>query len=396
MKTVPAALLFAASLLVACGDSDSTYNIEEVRGDRGAEIPRGAGRSDSQRLGLNRMGGANPHGGNAPGGATQPAAPTFKWDLPPGWKELPRKQFRDANFTLERDPSVECFLTIMPGGGGGMSGNVNRWRGQMEQPALTPEQINDLPKVKMFGRDATLVELTGSFVGRGGAAKEDYGFLALYLELPGTTLTLKMTGPSEVVTQEKTNFIRLASTLRLDSAHGATGGAHGTAPDAGAPQTPPSGSDGIASGMASGKSGFVWDTPKGWTPGRGSSMRVVTLHPGGNKDAQCYVAMMGGDGGGLDMNVNRWLDQVGAAARKPAEIAKLPTIEMLGGKGVLVESYGNFSGMGAEAKKGAGLLGIICLLDGRAVFVKFIGPADLVKREKDNFLAFSRSLRMEK
>jgi hypothetical protein len=103
--------------------------------------------------------------------------------------------------------------------------------------------------------------------------------------------------------------------------------------------------------------------------------------------------MMGGSAGGIDMNVNRWLDQVGNPALKPAEISQLPKIDVLGAKGVLIESYGTYSGMGDESKKGAGLLGIVCMLDGRAVFVKFIGPADLVKREKDNFIAFSRSLR---
>ena len=136
--------------------------------------------------------------GGAPGGAPR-GAPKFKWDLPTGWKELPPRQFRDANFTLADDSSVECFLTVMPGGGGGLAGNVTRWRGQMKLPEISAEEIGALPRVEMFGRQATLVELTGTFVGRGGAPKEDYGFLAIFLELPGTTLTLKMTGPEASV-----------------------------------------------------------------------------------------------------------------------------------------------------------------------------------------------------
>jgi len=400
MNYAPAVCTLAALLLVGCGDSDSTYTIEEVREDRAPEIPRGAGRSDLQRLNLAKQKGANPHGANPHGAdphggsmgeAAKPSAPAFAWDLPQGWKELPRRQFRDANFTLERDSSVECFLTIMPGGGGGLAGNVNRWRGQMSLPPIEPAELNRLPKIKMFGRDAVVVELTGKFIGRGADAKDDYGFLAAYLELPGTTLTLKMTGPGKTVTQEKANFIKLAGSLRLDSSHGGHG-AHGAQPV----QKPAAGSDGIAAGMATGNSGFKWETPEGWTAGRDRSMRVVTLHPGGNKEAQCYVAMMGGDGGGLHGNINRWLDQVGSAQKTPAEINALETVDMLGAKGVLVESYGKFSGIGAEEKDNAGLLGIVCLLDGRAVFVKFIGPADLVKREKGHFIAFSRSLQMDK
>ncbi|MHC4939282.1 MAG: hypothetical protein ACYTHK_09965 [Planctomycetota bacterium] len=386
MKTALAASLFAATLLIACGDGDRNYTVEEVRSDRAPLIPTGAGASDMQRLGLTRMGGGSPHGANPHGGMNMPSrGPTFDVALPKGWKKLPAKQFRDVNLTLERDSSVECFLTIMPGGGGGLAGNINRWRGQMNQPQIAAAEIAKLPKIEMFKREATLVELTGSYVGMGGAAKQNWGFLAAYLEMPGTALTLKMTGPQAVIAEERDNFVKVASSLKLASGHGAP---HGQMPT-----KKPSGDDAIASGMATGASGFAWDTPKGWTKGRDRSMRIVTLHPGGNQDAQCYIAMMGGTGGGLDMNINRWLDQVGNPALKPMEISQLPKVDMLGKKGVLIESYGTYTGMGDENKKQQGLLGIVCLLEGRAVFVKFIGPADLVKREKDNFIAFSRSLR---
>ena len=51
--------------------------------------------------------------------------------------------------------------------------------------------------------------------------------------------------------------------------------------------------------------------------------------------------------------------------------------------------------MDGKEVEGAGLLGIVCLLDDRALFVKFVGPAQLVRKHKDEFLAFSRSLRIE-
>ena len=398
MKTALAVSLFAALLPVACGDSDRSYTIDEVRTDRAPRIPKGASPTDVQRLGLDRARGANPHGANGPGGmgpggpgGGPQAAPQFTCDVPDGWKKLPPKQFRDINFTLERDSSVACYLTVMPGGGGGLARNLTRWRGQMSQPALSPEEIQALPKVQMFGRDAVFVEMTGTFVG----GKKDYGFLAAYLELPGSALTLKMTGPAALVAAEKDNFIKVAGTLRLDADHSGAS-PHGGASNGGANSGSAGGTDGIGSGMATGKSGFTWNVPNGWTAGRERNMRIVTLHPEGNKDAQCYVSLFNGDGGGLVLNVNRWLDQVGGAQLKSTEIAGLPTIDMLGAKGVLVESYGNFSGMGSADKKGAGLLGIVCMFDGRAMFVKFIGPADLVKREKEKFLEFSRSLRPEK
>ena len=396
MKHAPAALTLAALLSVGCGDSDRTYSIEEVREDRAPEIQRGRGRNDLQRLGLEKRPnanphGANPHGGDPHGGAmggAKPGAPAIAYDLPDGWKELPPKQFRDANFTLQRDPSVECFLTIMGGSGGGLQGNIVRWRGQMGLEAPTDDEIARLPKIKLFGADATLIEMTGTYTGRRGGPKENYGFLGAFMEVPGAALTLKMTGPAEAVTQEKDNFIKLAASFRRNQAHGGHG--HG------ATRKPDAGSDGIGAGMATGKSGFSWEVPAGWTKGPEKGMRVVTMHPGGNKMAACYVAMMAGDAGGRDNNVNRWFDEIGMPPLKPAEVEKLERVAMLGGEGVLVEGYGDFSGTGAPPQKDAGLLGVVCILQGRAVFVKFIGPRELVKREKDNFLAFAGSLKQGK
>jgi len=379
MKLRIAAVTLAALLPIACGSGDRSYEIDEVRTGRPPEIPRGATVSDHERLGFASTHQRNPRASNPHGSAM----PTFAWDLPEGWKELPRKQFRDANFTLERDPSVECYMTIMPGSGGGLEGNVNRWRGQMQLPPLEAGEIAKLPKTKFFKRDVPFVELTGTYVGRGGAAKEDYAFLAVFLEAPGTTITLKMTGPAAVVMQEKDRFLELVASMRLDSSHG-------RAPS----NPPPRGNDAIAAGMASGASGFAWDVPEGWEKGRDRSMRIVTFHPAGNTDAQCYVSMMGGTAGGIDMNVNRWLGEIGKPPMKPVEIAKLPRIDMLGRKAVLIEASGDeHKGMDGKTVEGAGLLGLVCLLDDRALFVKMIGPAKLVATEKENFLAFSRSLR---
>jgi len=381
-----AAATLAAFLPIACGNGDRTYPIDEVRTNRPPEIPRGAGLSDLDRLGFGSRepGAANPHGAdpsNPHGGQ-----PTFAWDLPEGWKVLPPRQFRDAHFTLERDPSVECYLTVIGGSGGGLEGNVNRWRQQMQMPPLDAAAIAQLPTVKFFKRDAPYVELTGTFVGRGGEAKADYGFHAIFLEMPGTTLTFKMTGPAAVLAQEKEHFLQLAGSLRLETGHAAA-----STP----PKPAPGGDDGIAAGMASGASGFAWDKPESWTRGRERSMRVVTFHPEGNEAAQCYVSMMAGTAGGIDMNVNRWLGEIDKDPLNPKEISELPTVDMLGTKGVLIEATGTHRGMDGKETEGAGLLGIVCLLDGRALFVKMVGPAALVRSQKDEFLAFARSLRIE-
>jgi hypothetical protein len=366
-------LLAGLSLCVACADDDRSVAIDDVRSGSPPRIEHGKGLSEADRLGL---GGSGGHGG-----APHAAPRTFECELPVGWKTVAPSRFRDLNFTLERDASAECYLTVMSGGGGGLELNVNRWRGQMKLGPIAPEEISSLPTASMFGRDASLVEMSGSFTGRGGAVQDNFGFCALFLELPGTTMTLKLTGPAAVVDQERTRFLQVARSLRVAPRATTT------------PSAPAGGQNGaIAAGMATGGAGFRWETPKGWTRGRDRSMRVVTLHPGGDTAMECYVSMMAGTGGGVDLNVNRWLGQVGASALPPKEVSKLVTVPMLGATGVLVESTGDFTGMAGGTKRGSGLLGVVCVLRDRAVFVKLVGPAKNVAEEKANFLSLCRSL----
>ena len=89
MKTALALSLLAALLLVACGESDRTYTIDEIRSDRSPQIPRGPGPMDRQRLFLDQRPGGNPHGavgpgGSGPGGNGPGAPPVFKAEVPAG------------------------------------------------------------------------------------------------------------------------------------------------------------------------------------------------------------------------------------------------------------------------------------------------------------------------
>jgi hypothetical protein len=92
-------------------------------------------------------------------------------------------------------------------------------------------------------------------------------------------------------------------------------------------------------------------------------------------------------------NVNLWRDQMGQPPMSEADVARLPVIEVLGRAAPLVEIEGSFTGKQGGRIEKAALLGTICLLGDRSVFVKMTGPADTVKREKDRFVEFCKSLR---
>jgi hypothetical protein len=139
---------------------------------------------------------------------------------------------------------------------------------------------------------------------------------------------------------------------------------------------------------------FSWTVPEGWSEVPPTPMRVGNFRVGPQGEAECYLAVLDGAGGGALMNINRWRSQMGAGedSYKDEDVAKLPKISMLGKDAPLVETAGAYQGMMGEAKPGFLLIGTVCELDGQSVFVKMIGPEGVVKEQRDKFIAFCGSL----
>lgn len=125
-----------------------------------------------------------------------------------------------------------------------------------------------------------------------------------------------------------------------------------------------------------------WTVPDGWTEGPARQMRVATFVPAGTTGVECYVTLLAGNGGGLAANVNRWRQQIGLAAATPAEIDGLATLDVLGVKARLVEITSGANGV----------LGLVAETGAQTIFVKMTGPADVLKSQRERFLAFCRSL----
>jgi hypothetical protein len=304
----------------------------------------------------------SPHGAGfgAEGG---PAAAAFTWDLPEGWKELPRAQFRDANFAVTGRERLECYVTVLPGGGGGIAANLNRWRGQMGQEPLSGADIAALPRVMLLGVEAVKVQIDGTFKGAGAAgAGGGYTMIAVAAERSGAVVTAKLVGPSADVQAESPHFDALIASLR---------------PGGNAPEQPAE-----LGTAAFDPSSLKWKAPGGWTPGPAKPMRVVTLIPSGSAGAECWVSVLGGNGGGLAPNVARWCSQVGRATLSKEEVAALPTTDVLGRKGLLVEIEG----------PSAAMLAVVCELGSYSVFVRLTGSREAVRAERERFLEFVRSL----
>lgn len=371
---------FWSAVGVGCSGGSDSGSVDEVREvDRPASVAVGA--SSDERFGFSGHhpgdghdhgdphGGSNPHaGGGAPAAST--SGIEFTWALPEGWQELDPSSLRNANFRVAGDPNSECYLTLLPGGAGGVVANVNRWRGQLGLEPLSEQQIQALPRKILLRGEAVFVDMQGDFRGMGTEAKPDYRMAGLILEAPSATVFLKMVGPSAVVGGEIQSFLDLGASFDVKQPNAPAASANGT-------------------------QGLFWATPDGWVRGRDRSMRLVTFSPGGSADTECYITVLPGEAGGLSANLNRWRSQMGQPALSLDEIGALERREVLGAEGVFIEIDGDFTGMSGGTTQGAGFLGMVCRVGDGTLFVKMTGPASAVGAERDNFFAFCESLNTE-
>lgn len=141
--------------------------------------------------------------------------------------------------------------------------------------------------------------------------------------------------------------------------------------------------------------GWTAATPQGWTPLPPAPMRELGWRVAGDPKADCTFSTLGGTGGGLAANVNRWRKQMSLADTTPEEVAALPTRTWMGRPARVVELAGTFVGMGGNANvEGAKLLGLVLELPAATAFLKMTGPAAVVDAERERFFALADSLKM--
>ena len=323
-------------------------------------------------------------GGHSHASDQAPQSP-FDYVLPSGWAKLAPTQQRWINLMPAGNPDASCYLTILGGNGGGLTANVNRWLGQLGLDPLDDAGVAALPVVTLLNQDATLVEGRGHFSGMGDVAKDDWGLIGLIqtMSVPnpdGTskevTVFIKMTGPGALLDAEREHFETFYKSLvPHDDSKGQ------------APATMGAPSGGASSGGA-----LKYETPPGWTDVGASGMRLVSLKVG--EEAECYVIRLGGDGGGMAGNVNRWRGQLGLEPLDGPALAALPTMPCLGGEATLFDATGSYTGMSGEKLESARMLGALVFFGDVSYFIKFVGPTDVITAEAEHFKAFLSSLEL--
>lgn len=122
---------------------------------------------------------------------------------------------RVINFSLGENGEGECYVARLPGAGGGLLANVNRWRAQMGVEPLTEEQVDALPTKPLFGQPARYMTVDGSFTPGMGSTDTfpNYRLLGLILASDAGAVFVKMTGPKDLVIKNEAAFDQFTQSI---------------------------------------------------------------------------------------------------------------------------------------------------------------------------------------
>lgn len=125
----------------------------------------------------------------------------------------------------------------------------------------------------------------------------------------------------------------------------------------------------------------AWTVPQGWSAQTPGSMTHAAYQVGSDPNVKVTVSVAGGD---LKANINRWEGQLGL---KPSEdLSKITKTEKVAGVDATLVDLTN------EGKR---MLAAIIPQGNKQWFIKFMGPADEVGKQKENFDAFVKSFHFD-
>lgn len=155
-------------------------------------------------------GAINPHG------ELPPAGQKILWDAPDGWTLGPARPMRLVSYQSGASGEIECYITVLTGAAGGVTANLNRWRGQLGHGALSAAEIDALTKIDLLGSPTPLLDVSGSFRGDGGGARDSYAMLAVAYSAASQSIFVKMIGPADEVQAERENFKAFCNSIRME------------------------------------------------------------------------------------------------------------------------------------------------------------------------------------
>jgi hypothetical protein len=146
--------------------------------------------------------------------ASESARPQLTWKTPEGWTEVAPGEMRVASFKIQGQNGKLADVSVvpLPGMPGTDDANVNRWRGQLGLPPVSPEELKKSGEnVEAAGEPAQLYDIAGQNPGNGENAR----ILGVIQHRANAVWFFKMTGDAELVEQQKPAFIAFLKSVKF-------------------------------------------------------------------------------------------------------------------------------------------------------------------------------------
>jgi len=311
-------------------------------------------------------------------GAGETPIPQLTWTLPAGWQEVAAGEMRVANFTLSGKGGQRAEVSVipLPGVTGRDLDLVNMWRGQLGLGAATADEIGKQTETVSVGADqGKLFQIVSDKPVRESAGP--VGLLVAVLEKDNVGWFFKMIGDSALVEEQKPVFIQFLKQVGFREGSETLALAN----------RPRAQSTNVKTTPRDNANRPAWVIPPGWEEAPAGQMLVAKfIVPGsGGTRAELNVSQLGGLGGGILPNVNRWRGQLGLPALAESDLDKqTQALDLGGSQGMLVDISGTEVKTGEKAR----LLAAIVPQTGQTWFYKLMGNEQVVEREKGTFMKF--------
>jgi hypothetical protein len=307
----------------------------------------------------------------APLPATAMSLPQLKYQLPAGWQEQPLAEMRVASFTVPGPNGESADVSVIPLPIVGRDLElINMWRSQVQLPATSdPDAVKQAEPVAIGAEPGRLFDFVSEQPMVGNARQR---ILVAVLTRGPMSWFFKMTGEDAVVTSQKDNFIQFLKSVSF---------VENTPTEMAAPPAPQTENQ---------NAGSIWTIPPGWQPLPPSQFLRAEFSISGasGKKADVNVAELGGEGGGLLPNVNRWRGQLGLSPVAENDLPQMAqSLDVPGGHATLVDLTGTDLKTGTLTR----LVGVIVPQNGQTWFYKLMGDESIVAQQKDTFTKFIQS-----
>jgi len=155
--------------------------------------------------------------GGAPAVGTRGDQPS--WTVPTGWQEVPGGQFLVAKFTIAGDAGAQAAVNVSSsaGTGGGLAGNVARWRGQLGlAPLGEAELAKEVREIEVEGGKAMLVDMTGTDARTGQPAR----LIGAVVGRGDQTWFFKLMGEGALVGKQQAAFLTFLKGVKYPGGSG--------------------------------------------------------------------------------------------------------------------------------------------------------------------------------